>query len=230
MLYTLLPLRKVLLRRNGLFCRFRVRHPCLSGCHQFSEVLLRAPPELFATINRIYIMIQIPDSKAVVALIFTVRGQRVILDSDLALLYGVSTKRLNEQVRRNPDRFPSDFAFRLTQAETKILRSHNATSSWGGRRYSPLGFTEHGAVMAANVLDSPKAVSMSVEVVRAFIRLRRAAVSQGIVAQKLADLERAVNIRLDQHDQDIEELFDAVESLIENGVDSKSPKRIGFLP
>ena len=154
----------------------------------------------------------------------------MILDSDLARLYDVSTKRLNEQARRNPERFPADFAFRLTTVEAKILRSQFATSSWGGMRYLPFAFTEHGAVMAANVLNSARAVSMSVEVVRAFIRLRRAAVSHGVVAQKLAELERAVKTRLDQHDQDIEELFDAVESLIAMENTPTNRKRIGFIP
>ncbi len=104
--------------------------------------------------------------------IFLIRGHRVLFDSDLALMYGVSTKRLNEQVRRNIDRFPADFGFQLLLKELQILRSQTATSSWGGRRYLPWVFTEHGALMLATVLSTPVAVQAGIEVVRAFIRLR----------------------------------------------------------
>jgi hypothetical protein len=106
--------------------------------------------------------------------ILVVREQRVILDADLARLYGVTTKRLNEQVRRNRDRFPEDFVFQLDAEETEVLRSHFATSKAGsgGRRYCPYAFTEHGALMAASVLNSPRAVEVSVYVVRAFVRMR----------------------------------------------------------
>src|SRR5215218_2102098 len=107
--------------------------------------------------------------------ILLIRGEKVILDTDLAELYGATTKRLNEQVRRNLDRFPADFMFQLTDEEFAILRSQFATSrsGWGGRRYPPFVFTEHGAIMAANVLNSPRAVAVSVTVVRAFVRLRQ---------------------------------------------------------
>ncbi len=123
-------------------------------------------------------------------MIMTVRSQRVILDADLASLYGIPTKRLNEQVRRNMDRFPPDFAFILTNEEVTNLRSQIATSSWqvnrsqfttashGGRRYRPYVFTEHGAIMAANILRSKRAIQMSVFVVRAFIRMRQILIEQ----------------------------------------------------
>ena len=106
--------------------------------------------------------------------IFTVRAQKVMLDSDLADLYGVTTKRLNEQVRRNRGRFPADFMFRLTKEEAAGLRSQNATSKGGrgGRRYPPSVFTEHGAIMLASVLNTTRAIGVSVYVVRAFVRLR----------------------------------------------------------
>src|SRR5437763_15102539 len=106
---------------------------------------------------------------------FTIRSARVILDSDLAALYGVTTKRLNEQYRRNRKRFPEDFAFQLTAEEANSLRSQFATSSsHGGRRYRPYAFTEHGALMAANILNSAQAVQMSIFVVRAFAKMREA--------------------------------------------------------
>ena len=104
--------------------------------------------------------------------IVMLRGQKVLLDADLASLYGVDTRRLNEQVRRNLERFPKDFLFEVTSEEFASLKSHFATSSWGGRRKQPLAFTEHGAIMAASVLKSPRAVEVSVFVVRAFVHLR----------------------------------------------------------
>ncbi|MBL8512034.1 MAG: ORF6N domain-containing protein, partial [Betaproteobacteria bacterium] len=108
--------------------------------------------------------------------ILLLHGSRVLLDADLAALYGVSTKRLNEQVKRNLDRFPADFRFQLSEAEFVGLRSQFATSnaSRGGRRYLPFAFTEHGAIMAASVLNSPHAIQVSVYVVRAFVQLREA--------------------------------------------------------
>ena len=116
-------------------------------------------------------------SSEIVTRIFSARGQRVLLDADLALLYEVSTKRLNEQVRRNEARFPADFTFVLSDQEVAVLRSQFATSSWstrahGGRRYSPRVFTEHGAIMAATILNTSRAVQVSVYVVRAFVKLR----------------------------------------------------------
>jgi hypothetical protein len=165
------------------------------------------------------------------ARIHLVRGQKVMLDADLAEFYGVTTKRLNEQVRRNPERFPSDFMFQLTNQEVAILRSQFATSSsaarrrgWGGRRYAPLAFAEHGALMAANVLNSPRAVEMSVYVVRAFVRLREVIASNKALAAKLEELER----RLDTHDQAITGLIDAMRELMRPP--PTGPKRkIGFV-
>ncbi|MDE2291766.1 MAG: ORF6N domain-containing protein [Elusimicrobia bacterium] len=163
--------------------------------------------------------------------ILVMRGRHVILDSDLASLFGVSTKRLNEQIRRNAARFPEDFAFRLRPEEAGRLRSQFATSNAGrgGRRYLPLALTEHGVVMAANVVNSPRAVLASVEVVRAFVRLRRAALTEGPLAAKLEELARAVSLHLKKHDREITRLFEAVEALIAPGEDEPPPPRkIGF--
>ncbi|MGC2460435.1 MAG: ORF6N domain-containing protein [Steroidobacteraceae bacterium] len=104
--------------------------------------------------------------------ILVLRGQRVIRDRDLATIYGVSTGRLNEAIKRNAERFPDDFMLQLTAQELENLRSQFATSSWGGRRYRPFAFTEHGVIQAANVLSSPRAIAMGVHVVRAFVQLR----------------------------------------------------------
>lgn len=128
----------------------------------------------------------------IAARILVIRGQKVLLDEDLAVLYGVETRRLNEQVRRNAERFPADFMFQLDDAEYAALISQIATSKpgRGGRRKLPLAFTEHGAIMAATVLNSPRAVEVSVYVVRAFVRLREALASTRELAVKLDALEQ----------------------------------------
>lgn len=142
----------------------------------------------------------------------------------MAALYGVVTWRLNEQVKRNKDRFPNDFVFQLTSEEDRALTSQFARSKTGrgGRRTLPFAFTEHGAIMAAMVLKSPRAVDMSVQVVRAFVRLREMLASNAVLAHKLAELER----RLEGHDHAIRNLFEAIRQLLA----SPQPKRrqIGF--
>lgn len=156
--------------------------------------------------------------------IHLVRGQRVMLDSDLAAIYGVTTKRLNEQLRRNRSRFPSDFAFQLTAEELTNLRSQIATSSFhGGRRYRPWVFSEHGALMLASVLNSEIAVQASVRVVRAFVRLREMVAANTQLAAKLEELER----RFDSHDQAIANLFTALKQLLEPSEPTKR-REIGF--
>jgi hypothetical protein len=157
-------------------------------------------------------------------LIYLIRGQKVMLDSDLAEIYGVSTHRLNEQVQRNRDRFPEDFAFQLTRQEFRRLISQIAISKKGrgGRRKLPWVFTEHGAIMLASVLNSPVAVNASVKVVRAFVRLRELLASNRELAQKLGELER----KLEGHDVAIRNLFEAIRQLLH----SPEPQRrqIGF--
>lgn len=162
--------------------------------------------------------------------IYTVRGKRVMLDADLARLYGVTTKRLNEQIRRNVDRFPEDFAFQLTNHEFADLRSQNATSNEplhgrGGRRYQPWVFTEHGAIMAASVLNTPRAVEVSVFVVRAFVKLRELTMAHKEIRQKLSELERKVS----GHDQAIAGPIHAIRELM-TPPGSKKKRPIGFGP
>ena len=151
-------------------------------------------------------------AKRVGSKILILRNQKVILDTDLAELYGVPVKRLNEQLKRNPQRFPRDFLFTLTREEYKHLRSQNATSSFahGGRRYLPHAFTEHGAIMAATVLNSRRAVEMSVFVVRAFVQMRQSLVVNQHVVSKLSELEA----RLDSHDAEIQDVVDAIRELL----------------
>lgn len=157
--------------------------------------------------------------------ILVTRGQRVMLDADLAELFGVPTKRFNEQVKRNPDRFPADFMFSLTKQEVMNLRSQFATSSGGhgGRRHSPRAFTEHGALMAATVLNSPRAIEMSVYIVRAFVRMRRMLSSCQELSSRLGELEE----RLDGHDQAIGGLIQALRALMEPETPGKRP--IGYV-
>jgi len=156
------------------------------------------------------------------------REQKVLIDADLAALYGVETRRLNEQVRRNRARFPADFIFELTPEEFANLKSQFATSSWGGRRKLPLAFTEHGAIMAAMVLNSPRATEVSVYVVRAFVQLRDTLVAHKELAQRLDQLEAKIQRKLVTHDQAIAGILDAIRQLM---APPPAPKRrpIGFL-
>lgn len=160
--------------------------------------------------------------------IFFLRGQRVVLDEDLAAVYGVSTKRLNEQIKRNLERFPEDFLFQLSDQEVGDLRSQFATSkaSRGGRRYRPYAFTEHGAVMAANVLNSPIAIQASVVVVRAFIKLREAFLDQADLKRRLVEIERRVAKGFSEHDQELREIRFLISELQKPEPPKKN--RLGF--
>lgn len=167
--------------------------------------------------------------------ILLVRGQRVMLDADLAALYGTTTKALNQAVKRNTDRFPGDFMFRLTAEEVEQMRSQVATAdlrsqtvtsssaSHGGRRYLPYAFTEHGALMAAGVLNTPRAIEVSVYVIRAFVKLRGLLATHKELAGKLAELERKVA----SHDTAIQSLVSAIRRLMEPPPTPPRP-RIGF--
>jgi hypothetical protein len=159
--------------------------------------------------------------------ILLVRGYKVLLDADLASLYGVSIKRFNEQVRRNSTRFPDDFMFRLSAEEWVSLRSQFATLKTGRgqhRKYLPLAFTEHGAIMAATILNCPRATEVSVYVVRAFVRLREFLASHKDLARRLEEYEK----KLRSHDQAIAGLIDALREVM---APPEPPKRraIGFV-
>jgi hypothetical protein len=163
-------------------------------------------------------------AESIAQTIVVLRGQRVILDADLARLYGVTTKRLNEQVRRNTDRFPADFMFQLSDDEARNLKSHFATSSsgHGGRRKLPLAFTEHGALMAASILNTPTAADVSVHVVRAFVRMREMLSSHVELSAKLRELEQ----RVDTHDEHILAIIDTIAQLL--APPESSDRRLGF--
>ena len=185
-------------------------------------------------------------------LILRLRGRRVMLDSDLARLYGVSTKRFNEALKRNKERFPDDFAFRLTATELSILRSQIATSRlqvpeikneihlrsqamtsssaqsttdpWGGRRSSPWAFTERGALMAANILRSAHAVQMSVFVIRAFVRMREQIAANTAILERLAEIDNT----LLEHDSTLRDIYRKLLPLLEPAPEPPK-RRIGFI-
>lgn len=170
--------------------------------------------------------------------IILIRGQKILLDSDLADLYGVETRRLNEQVRRNLERFPPDFMFQLTAGEYAGLMSQFATSKAGrgGRRKLPLAFTEHGALMAATVLNSSRAVEVALYVVRAFVQLREVLVTNKELAAKLEELEQKTELLALKHDTlaqntraQLKQVFDAIRELM---TPPEPPKKrpIGFIP
>ena len=185
--------------------------------------------------------------EVIAPVIRTIRGQKVILDSDLARIYGVTTKRLNEQVKRNAKRFPADFLFQLTADEVeslspmrsqfatasetpKTIRSQNATAYKRNVRFLPYAFTENGAVMAANVLNSPEAVRMSVFVVRAFVQMRDLLGGTKELAKQLADLEKKLTARLDVHESVIVNVLRRVMDILDPPPPPPAPprRRIGF--
>ena len=155
--------------------------------------------------------------------IYLIRGHRVMLDSDLAELYGVETKMLVRAVKRNIDRFPPDFMFQLTKEEFDNLRCHFGTSSqWGGRRYLPYAFTEQGVAMLSSVLRSKRAIQVNIAIMRVFVRLRQILSTHKELAYKLSELER----KIEKHDEEIKAIFDAIRQLM---APSEKPKRkIGF--
>jgi hypothetical protein len=161
--------------------------------------------------------------------ILMLRGHRVILDSELARLYGVSTKRLNEAVKRNARRFPDDFMFRLTREEAECSRSQIATLKSGqgqNLKYLPRAFTEHGAIQAANVLNSPRAVEMGVYVVRAFVKMRELLASNTELARRFDELEARIEKKLSTHDQAIVAMLSAIRQLLKPARPQRRP--IGF--
>ena len=152
--------------------------------------------------------------------IYLIRGHKVMLDSDLAELYGVTTKRLNEQVRRNLKRFPSDFMFQLSSKEAESSRSQIATSKRGGRRYLPYAFTEQGVAMLSSVLNSDRAIEVNIQIMRAFVKLREMIASHKELAKRLDELES-------KYDEQFKVVFDAIRELMTPPEPKR--RRIGFL-
>ena len=162
------------------------------------------------------VSLELVPAPAIEKRILAVRERQVMLDEDLADLYGVETRRLIEQVKRNIERFPADFMFQLTKDEAAALRSQTATSDAGrgGRRYAPYVFTEQGVAMLSGVLRSKRAVAVNIEIMRAFVELRRAATSYAAIGKRLEELERETSAKLGQHDRQLAQIFQALRQLI----------------
>lgn len=165
----------------------------------------------------------IPDER-IMSKIYFIRGQKVILDEDLATLYGVETRRLNEQVKRNLKRFPDDFMFQLNEEELEILMSQIATSSWGGRRKLPHAFTEHGVLMLASVLNSERAINVNIMIMRVFAKFRKLITENTEVRLAIEKLER----KTDNTNKNLEVVFQYLDELIKQKTTAKKRKPIGF--
>jgi phage regulator Rha-like protein len=164
------------------------------------------------------IMSNIVSMETIVSKIYMIRGLKVMLDRDLAELYGVETKQLKRAVRRNIDRFPSDFMFDLTRDEFTNLRSHIGTSSWGGERYVPMAFTEQGVAMLSSVLNSKRAIQVNIQIIRTFTKLRHALLDNENLRKELEELK--------QTDERFQIVFETLDQLI--NIENKPKKKIGF--
>ena len=160
--------------------------------------------------------------EAIANRIHVLRGQRVMLDADLAQLYGVETKALNQAVKRNLARFPADFMFQLERRDLAVLRSQIVTSSWGGRRTAPYAFTEQGVAMLSSVLRSERAIAANIAIMRAFVRMREILATHTVLARKLNELER----RIDSQDETIVEILGAIRQLMAQP--NPPRRRLGF--
>jgi len=167
--------------------------------------------------------LMIPD-EVVMSKIYLVRGLKVMLDSDLATLYGVETRRLNEQVKRNRSRFPVDFMFQLTEKEFEILKSQIATSSWGGRRTEPFVFTEHGVLMLSSVLNSEKAIKVNIQIMRIFTKIRQMITDNLSIRLEIEEIKK----KLENQDKNIELVFSYLDELLEKQDNPEPRKKVGF--
>ena len=159
--------------------------------------------------------------------IFLIRGKKVMLDRDLAELYGVPTAQLTRQVRRNKDRFPVDFMYQLRRQEFINLKCHFGISSWGGTRKLPLAFTEHGILMLSSVLNSKRAIQVNIQIMRTFTKLREMMITHRDLKYKIETLER----KYKEHDQKFQVIFEAIKKLLQPAVEEKRKKLpIGFHP
>lgn len=156
--------------------------------------------------------------------IYLIRGEKVMLDRDLAELYEVETRRLNEQVKRNINRFPKDFMFQLTELEFENLKSQFATSSWGGSRKLPNAFTEHGVLMLSSVLNSDKAINVNIQIMRIFTKVRQIITDNLSVKLDIEEIKK----KLANHDKNIELVFNYLDELIEKQDKPKPRKKIGY--
>jgi len=157
--------------------------------------------------------------------IYEIRGQKVMLDRELAVLYEVELKRLNESVKRNIKRFPAEFMFQLTDKEWANLRWHFATFSKDTRKYKPFAFTEHGILMLSSVLNSDRAIDVNIQIMKIFVRMRHYTLSQGATNEQIADLRKLLMLYIEKNDRRVSEIIVALNNLIEH---PPKTKRIGF--
>ncbi|MGV3631513.1 MAG: ORF6N domain-containing protein [Bacteroidota bacterium] len=165
----------------------------------------------------------IPD-ELVISKIYLFRGHKVMLDSDLSELYGIETKKLNQAVKRNPDRFPEDFMFQLSEQEFEILRSQIVTSSWGGKRYLPYVFTEHGVLMLSSVLNSKKAVAVNIRIMRIFTKMRDLLLTHKDILMQLGE----INQRVSDQEERTELIYKYLMQFIQQ--ENEPREAIGFKP
>jgi phage regulator Rha-like protein len=157
--------------------------------------------------------------------IYVIRGQKVMLDRELAVLYGVELKRLNESVKRNIKRFPAEFMFQLTDEEWANLRSQIATFSRDTRKYKPYAFTEHGILMLSSVLNSDRAIDVNIQIMKIFVRMRHYTLSHGTTNEQIAELRKLLMLYIEKNDKRVSEIIIALNNLIEH---PPKTKRIGF--
>lgn len=158
--------------------------------------------------------------------IYLIRNEKVLIDSDLAELYGVETKALKRAVRRHKDRFPNDFMFELSKEEFDNLRYQFGTSSWGGRRYPPYAFTEQGVAMLSSVLNSERAIKVNIAIMRAFVKMRGYLQSNEKLARKLKELEKETREKFTRQQKQITLIFEAIKELMTDK--EKTPRQIGY--
>jgi hypothetical protein len=168
----------------------------------------------------------IEDDK-IASIIYFIRGEKVMLDMDLSMLYGVENKRLKEAIRRNFKRFPPDFMFELTSEEFENLKSQLASSSWGGTRYAPFAFTEQGVAMLSGVLNSDRAIAVNIVIMRTFVQMRKLLFSNIELTNRLNNLEYLIYDRLDEQDDEIKSIHNVLDDLMSENI--QKPRRpIGF--
>ena len=167
--------------------------------------------------------VSIPD-EIISSKIYLIRGQKVMLDKDLAILYNVETKQLKRQVRRNMERFPEDFMFELNQQEFENLRSQFGTSNWGGTRYSPMAFTEQGVAMLSSVLNSPTAIRVSIQIIRVFTKMRELLIDTLNIKLEIEEIKK----KLTNDSKNIELVFNYLDELIDKKETEEPRKKIGF--
>lgn len=162
--------------------------------------------------------------------IYLIRGQKVMLDRDLAELYGVLTKNLNKAVKRNKERFPEEFCFTVTKEEFQNLKFQFGTSSWGGMRYLPFVFTEHGVLMLSSVLNSSRAIQVNIQIMRVFVKLKEMMTSHKDLARKIEDIERQFQGRFNEQDKKIALVFNAIKELLSDKEEAKKKRGpMGFV-